>query len=86
MRHRPIVVYPPTGSTAYEREMSTPPTLLLEYGPPLIALVIVMVMIWIILKQKTHNVDAVHTASQCQKQQLQVTVSFRHIVNVPGQS
>jgi len=23
------------GSTAYEREMSTPPTLLLEYGPPL---------------------------------------------------
>jgi len=22
------VVYPPTGSTAYEREMSTPPTLL----------------------------------------------------------
>jgi len=23
-----IVVYPPTGSTAYEREMSTPPTLL----------------------------------------------------------
>ena len=29
------MVYPPTGSTAYEREMSTPPTLLLEYGPPL---------------------------------------------------
>jgi len=28
------VVYPPTGSTAYERD-STPPTLLLEYGPPL---------------------------------------------------
>jgi len=26
--------YPPTGSTAYEREMSTPLTLLLEYGPP----------------------------------------------------
>ena len=30
-----IVVYPPAGSTAYEREMSTPPTLLFEYGPPL---------------------------------------------------
>ena len=30
-----IGVYPPTGSTAYEREMSTPPTLLLEYGLPL---------------------------------------------------
>ena len=30
-----IVVYPPTGSTAYVRETSTPPTLLLEYGPPL---------------------------------------------------
>ena len=30
-----IVIYPPTGSTAYERKMSTPPTLLLEYGPPL---------------------------------------------------
>jgi len=29
------VVYPPTGSTAYEREMSTPPTVLLEYSPPL---------------------------------------------------
>ena len=29
-----IVVYPPTGSTAYERKMSTAPTLL-EYGPPL---------------------------------------------------
>jgi len=29
MRHRQtIVVYPPMGSTAYEREMSTPPTLL----------------------------------------------------------
>ena len=27
--------YPPTGSMAYDREMSTPPTLLLEYGPPL---------------------------------------------------
>ena len=31
------MVYPPTGSTAYEREMSTPPmlppTLILEYGP-----------------------------------------------------
>jgi len=27
-------VYLPTGSTAYEREMSSPPTLLLEYGPP----------------------------------------------------
>jgi len=26
------VIYPPTGSTAYVREMSTPPTLLLEYG------------------------------------------------------
>ena len=35
MRHKQYnVVYPPTGSTAYEREMSTPPTLLLEYGPP----------------------------------------------------
>jgi len=30
-----VVVYPPTGSTAYEREMSTPATLFLEYGPPL---------------------------------------------------
>jgi len=32
-----IVVYPPTGSssTACEREMSNPPTLVLEYGPPL---------------------------------------------------
>jgi len=30
-----LVVYPPTGSTAYVREMSTLPTLLLEYGPPL---------------------------------------------------
>jgi len=30
-----IVVYPPMGSTAYETDMSTPPTLLLEYGPPL---------------------------------------------------
>jgi len=30
-----IVVYPPTGSTAYEREMSTLPTLLLGYGTPL---------------------------------------------------
>ena len=29
------MVYPPTGSTAYEREMSTLPTLLLEYGPSL---------------------------------------------------
>ena len=29
------MVYPPTGSTAYEREMSTLPTLLLEYDPPL---------------------------------------------------
>jgi len=29
------VVYPPTGSTAYGRETSTPPTLLLEYGPHL---------------------------------------------------
>ena len=31
MRHhasQTIVVYPPTGSTAYEREMSIPPTLL----------------------------------------------------------
>ena len=26
--HATLVVYPPTGSTAYEREMSTPPTLL----------------------------------------------------------
>jgi len=34
-----IVVYPPTGSTAYEREMSTPPTLLLDYGPPLLTVV-----------------------------------------------
>jgi len=32
------VFYPPTGSTTYEREMSTPPTLLRSrpiYGPPL---------------------------------------------------
>jgi len=28
MRHKTLVVYPPTGSTAYEREMSTLPTLL----------------------------------------------------------
>jgi len=36
MRHRQYnVVYPPTGSTAYEKEMSTPSTLLPEYGPPL---------------------------------------------------
>ena len=34
MRHRQVV-YPPTGSTAYEREMSTSSTLLLEYGPHL---------------------------------------------------
>ena len=27
--------YPPTGSTTYEWEMSTPPTLLLKHGPPL---------------------------------------------------
>jgi len=27
-----IVIYPPTDSTAYIREMSTPPTLLLGYG------------------------------------------------------
>jgi len=31
-----IVVYPTTGSTVYEREMSNPPMLLLEYGPPLL--------------------------------------------------
>ena len=30
-----IVVYPPTGSTAYVTKMSTPPTLLQEYCPPL---------------------------------------------------
>ena len=35
METETIVVYPPTGSTAYEREMSTPP---LEYGPPLLFL------------------------------------------------
>jgi len=29
------VLYPPTGSTAYEREMSNPPTRFLEYGLPL---------------------------------------------------
>ena len=29
------MVYPPTGLTAYVREMNTPPTLLLGYGPPL---------------------------------------------------
>jgi len=28
-------VYLPTGSTDYERDMSTPPTLHLEYDPPL---------------------------------------------------
>jgi len=30
-----IMVSSPTGSTAYVREMSTPPTLLLKYGTPL---------------------------------------------------
>jgi len=31
-----IVVYPPTGSTAYVREINIPPTLLWEYGTPLL--------------------------------------------------
>jgi len=29
------VVYPPTGTTAYEREMSNPAYAPMEYGPPL---------------------------------------------------
>ena len=34
MRHTLVVlVYPPTGSTATERDMSTPPTLQMEHGP-----------------------------------------------------
>ena len=33
--HKQIVVYPPTGSMAYVREISTLPTLLLQYGTPL---------------------------------------------------
>jgi len=30
-----ILVYPPMGSTTRKRDMSTPPTLLLQYGSPL---------------------------------------------------
>ena len=30
-----LVVYPPTGSKAYDREMSTPPTIKFGHGPSL---------------------------------------------------